>query len=149
MNESLRSRIAEFIDSGATAVTAQEAQERARRSGTTSGRQGAHVTRRAPVVAAIAACLAVALVVGGSLLFAGSNDPPSVQTRSGNPSQETVPPSTAPPSTVPPCAGKAYVTNGGLGTGHGTVSVIETATGAASATITVGHFPGWVAICPA
>ena len=43
------------------------------------------------------------------------------------------------------CAGSAYVTNI-LG---GTVSVIDTATGAVSPPITVGKNPGGVAICPA
>ena len=56
-------------------------------------------THRAPVVAAIAACLAVALVIGGLLLFSGSDDPSSVQTPVG-------PPAAAADSG---CAGKAYV----------------------------------------
>ena len=38
------------------------------------------ITRRAPVFAALAACLAIALVVGGSLVLSGSDDSPSVQT---------------------------------------------------------------------
>ena len=42
------------------------------------------------------------------------------------------------------CAGKAYVTNEQAGT----VSVITTATGAVSATITVGKGPAGVAITP-
>jgi YVTN family beta-propeller protein len=92
------------------------------------------VTRRAPVVIAIAACLTVALVVGGWLLFSGSNDSPSVQTPAGAPTA----------GAAGGCAGKAYVTN----VGDGTVSVITTATGAVSAPITVGKSFGWVAITP-
>ena len=42
------------------------------------------------------------------------------------------------------CAGTAYVTN----IVGGTVSVINTATGAVSAPITVGLLPYWVAITP-
>jgi YVTN family beta-propeller protein len=90
-------------------------------------------TRRAPMVVAIAACLAVALVVGGSLLFSASNDPASVHTAAGRPVA----------GAARGCAGKAYVTSG-----DGTVSVITTATGVVAARITVGGTPGAVAITP-
>jgi YVTN family beta-propeller protein len=46
---------------------------------------------------------------------------------------------------ITPDGKHAYVTN----SDDGTVSVITTATGAVSATITVGKGPGQVAICPA
>jgi YVTN family beta-propeller protein len=87
------------------------------------------VTRRAPMVAAMAACLAVALVVGGWLLVSGGNDPPSVLTPAAG--------------VVGGCAGKAYVTNG-----SGSVSVIDTATGKVSAPIPVGGSLGGVAFTP-
>jgi hypothetical protein len=48
------------------------------------------VTRRAPVVVAIAAGLAVAVIVGGLLLLSAGSDPSSVETPAG-PTQETVP----------------------------------------------------------
>ena len=56
------------------------------------------VTRRAPLFVAIAACLVVALVIGGLLLVA-HNDSPSVHT-------PAVPPT---PGAASGCAGKAYV----------------------------------------
>jgi YVTN family beta-propeller protein len=99
---------------------------------------GRRSARRRPLVAAIAACLAVALVIGGWLLFS-RNDPSSVQT-------PTRPPPTAPATgTTGGCAGQAYVAN----RTDGTVSVITTATGAVSAPIKVGTAPIGVAICPA
>ena len=91
------------------------------------------VTRRAPVMVAIAAGLVVALVVGGALLLSAGNDPSSVQTAAGASGG---------------CAGKAYVAD----QGDGTVSAITTATGEVSATIPVGTSnAGWplrVAITP-
>ena len=91
------------------------------------------VTRRAPVMVAIAACLVVALVVGGALLLSAGNDRSSVQTAAGASGG---------------CAGKAYVADQAAGT----VSAITTATGAVSATIPVGTSnAGWalrVAITP-
>ena len=69
------------------------------------------------MVVAIAACLVVALVVGGSLLLSAGNDSSSVHPVAGAPGG---------------CAGKAYVA------GDGRVSVIDTATGTVSATIPVG-----------
>src|ERR1700750_1863498 len=85
------------------------------------------------VIAAIAACVAIALVISGVVLVA-RNDRPSVQS-------PAVPPTAA---VVGGCAGQVYVTN----QGDGTVSVITTATGAVSAPITVGKSPGDVAITP-
>jgi YVTN family beta-propeller protein len=89
------------------------------------------VTRQARVVVAIAACLAVALVIGG-LLLTGGEDSPSVRT-----------PARPPVTGVVDCAGKAYVNN----QGDGTVSVITPATGL-STPITVGTNPGGVAVTP-
>ncbi len=99
-------------------------------------RQGAarqRVTRRTRVVVAIAACVAIALVIGGVVLVA-RNDSPSVKT-------PAVPPTAA---VTKACAGKAYVNN----QGDNTVSVITTATGAVSAPITVGANPGGLAVTP-
>jgi YVTN family beta-propeller protein len=100
------------------------------------------VVRRNRLVVGIAACLAVALVIGGLLLFAGKSDGPTVEAPAG----------TLPSTASGGCAGKAYVTN----EGDGTVSVITTATGAVSAPITIGKAPppggsggvGGVAITP-
>jgi YVTN family beta-propeller protein len=92
------------------------------------------VVRRNRLVVGIAACLAVALVIGGLLLFAGKSDGPTVEAPAG----------TLPSTASGGCAGKAYVTN----EGDGTVSVITTATGAVSAPITVGKSPYGVAIAP-
>ena len=57
------------------------------------------------IVVAIAACLVVALVVGGALLLSAGNDPSSVQTAAGASGG---------------CAGKAYVADQGDGSrvGH-------------------------------
>ena len=70
------------------------------------------VTCRVPVVVAIAACLAVAFLIGGVLLLLGGDDPSSVQTPVGPP----------PAGADAGCVGKAYVTN----SLDGTVSVINT-----------------------
>ena len=91
--------------------------------------------RRDRLVVGIAACLVVALVIGGLLLFSRSSDGPTVKV-----------PAVTPPSTAyGGCTGKAYVANENAGT----VSVITTATGAVSPPITVGTNPIVVAICPA
>ena len=81
---------------------------------------------RARVIAAIAACVAVALVIGGVLLFP-RHDRPAVQTPA--------------PSA---CAGTAYVNN----QGDNTVSAITMATGEVSAPIAVGANPGGLAVTP-
>ena len=57
-------------------------------------------TRPTWLIAAVAACLAIALVVGGWLLFSASGDSPSVTTPAG-PSHATLPASTPVPSTAP------------------------------------------------
>ena len=101
--------------------------------GTVDEAERRRVTRRAPVVIAIAACLTVAFVVSGWLLFSGSSDSPSVQTPAGVPAA----------AAAGGCPGKVYVTNG-----NGTVSVITTATGAVSARITVPFALSGVAITP-
>ena len=85
------------------------------------------LTRRMPVEVLIAACTRVALLVGGVLLLLRSGDGPSVQTPAGK----------SPPTAYGGCTGKAYVNN----SGDATVSVLNTATDAVSATIPVGRFP--------
>ena len=102
-----------------------------------------HGTRRAPLIGAIAACLVVALVIGGWLLASSRDDPLSVQTSAGRPTAGG-------PTGLPAagaaggCAGKAYVNN----SRDGTVSVITTATGAVSGTIALGATPIGPAITP-
>src|SRR5881392_3454048 len=61
--------------------------------------------RRAPVLATIAACLALALVIGGLLLVSGGQDPSSVQAPGGPDA-----------NAAGGCAGKAYVDNNVDGT---------------------------------
>jgi YVTN family beta-propeller protein len=80
------------------------------------------VTRRAPMVVAIAAGLVVVLAIGGALLLSAGRDPSSVQTAAGAPGG---------------CAGKAYVVDAGDGDGDGTVFAITTATGEVSTPIPV------------
>ena len=82
------------------------------------------VVRRNRLVVGIAACLAVALVIGGLLLFSRKSNGPTVEAPAG----------TRPSTVYGGCTGTAYVTN----ERRGTVSVITTATGAVSAPITVG-----------
>ena len=109
-----------------------------RRQATSSWCVGAR-TRRAPVVVAIAACVAVALVIGGTLLLADKDNRPSVHAPVGTPT------TAAGAGTAGGCAGKAYVIN----QDDATVSVITTATGAVSPPITTGlNNPGGVAITP-
>src|SRR5689334_13756182 len=92
------------------------------------------VVRRHRLVVGIAACLAVALVIGGLLLFSGNSDGPTVEAPAG----------TTPSTVSGGCTGTAYVTDEQAGA----VSVITTATGAVSAPITVGGAPYGVAITP-
>ena len=100
--------------------------------------QGVTRRHRAVALVAIAARLVVALVVAGSLLLSGDNDPSSVQTPAGAAGGR---------------AGKAYVVDGGDGDGNGAVFAITTATGEVSTPIPVsfstsgGPF-GAVAITP-
>ena len=91
--------------------------------------------RRVPrsVIVGIAACLAVALVIGGALLFSRS-DGPSVQTPVG----------TRPRPAYSGCTGKAYVNN----SGDDSLSVITTATNTVSGHIPVGRFPIGPALAP-
>src|SRR5207247_1021124 len=80
-------------------------------------------TRRARLVYAIAACLVVGLVIGGWFLLSGSRSSviaPAGRRGAGEAGR---------------CVGTAYVPNAG----DGTVSVITTATGLVSATITIGN----------
>ena len=94
-------------------------------------RSHAGASRLVAVKVAIAACVAIALVIGGVLLFARRRPVGAVP---------TVPPTAHLPGA---CAGKAYVKNQG-----DTVSVITLATGAVSAPITVGGSPGGLAVTP-
>src|SRR6185312_12459947 len=83
------------------------------------------VMRRHRLVVAIAACVAFALVIGGLLIFAHDSHGPTVETPAG----------TLPSTTDGGCTGKAYVNN----SAHGTLSVLDTTTGAVTATIPVGQ----------
>jgi len=74
------------------------------------------LARRAPVLAAIAACLAALLVVGGLFLVSGGNNPSSVQAPGGR----------LDANADAGCAGRAYVDNNV----DGTVVLITLATGA-------------------
>ena len=60
---------------------------------------GRRTKRPTRLVVAVAACVAIALVVGGWILFSASTDSPSVNSPSAP--SPTVSPSTPPPSTVP------------------------------------------------
>ena len=81
--------------------------------------------RRDRLVVAIAACLVIALVIGGLLLFSRNSDDHTVETPVG----------TFPSTADGGCTGKAYVNN----SAHGTLSVLDTTTGAVTATIPVGQ----------
>ena len=81
--------------------------------------------RRDRLVVAIAACLVIALVIGGLLLFSRNSDDHTVETPVG----------TLPSTADGGCTGKAYVNN----SAHGTLSVLDTTTGAVTATIPVGQ----------
>ena len=129
LDDRIRAAVLEVVDSGPVAPPFEDIE-----SGLLEPVVRRRVTRRALVMAAIAACVAVALVIGGSLVLSESDDSQSVQSPAGQPRV----------GAVGGCAGKAYVAN----SGDGTVSVITTATGVVSATITVGSTPRVVAITP-
>ena len=76
----IRALVLEVVDSGPVAPTFEDIE-----SGMRELVVRRRVTRRAPVVVAIAACLAVALVIGGAFLLSGRNDSPSVRTPAGPP----------------------------------------------------------------
>src|ERR1700730_6961091 len=90
----IRALVLEVVDSGPVAPPFEDIEAGMRELAVRR-----RVTRRAPVLVAIAACLAVALVTGGVLLVVAHNDPPTVRTPAG-------PPGARAPAE---CAGKAYV----------------------------------------
>jgi YVTN family beta-propeller protein len=117
MNDDLETRLRRYgetferyVDAQVSAFSSAPADPAARRRS----------VGRSAIVAAIAACLVVALVVGVALLLSARDDRSSVQLAAGASGG---------------CAGKAYVDNGV----DGTVSVITTATGEVSTPIRVSE----------
>ena len=79
----IRALVREVVDSAPSDATVRG--HRMRFGGRSVVRR--RVTPRARVIAAIAACVVVALVIGGVLVFPGSDEPQSVQSPAGQPTR--------------------------------------------------------------